>query len=93
VAKKTPQPTIPPRERAFLVGVEIRGNKQPLSLEDSLTELSLLADTAGVDEDVYFTEFFHSFGNGRFNFSPFTHIRYQRQAFFMKNPMAEEKEV
>jgi GTP-binding protein HflX len=49
VSKKIPQPTTPPRERAFLVGVEIRGNKQPLALEDSLAELALLADTAGVD--------------------------------------------
>ncbi len=49
MAKKIPQPTTPPRERAFLVGVEIRGNKQLLSLEDSLSELALLADTAGVD--------------------------------------------
>jgi GTP-binding protein HflX len=49
VTKKIPQPTTPPRERAFLVGVEIRGNKQLLGLEDSLAELALLADTAGVD--------------------------------------------
>jgi GTP-binding protein HflX len=49
VAKKTPQPTIPPRERAFLVGVELREKKQLLALEDSLAELALLADTAGVD--------------------------------------------
>lgn len=49
MAKKTPQPTTPPRERAFLVGVEIYGKKQLLSLEDSLAELALLADTAGVD--------------------------------------------
>jgi len=49
VAKKIPQPTNPPRERAFLVGVEIYGKKQLLTLEDSLAELSLLADTAGVD--------------------------------------------
>jgi len=49
VAKKTPQTTTPPRERAFLVGAEIRGNKQLLPLEDSLAELALLADTAGVD--------------------------------------------
>ena len=46
--KKTPLPTIPPRERAFLVGVEVHGQKQLLALEDSLAELSLLADTAGV---------------------------------------------
>ncbi|GJQ35897.1 MAG: GTPase HflX [Anaerolineaceae bacterium] len=49
VAKKIPQPTIPPRERAFLAGVELRDHKNVLSLEDSLAELALLADTAGVD--------------------------------------------
>jgi GTP-binding protein HflX len=49
VSKKTPQPTTRPRERAFLVGVEIHGQKQNLSIEDSLAELALLADTAGVD--------------------------------------------
>ena len=49
MSKKIPQPTTPPRERAFLVGVEIYGKKQHLTLDDSLTELALLADTAGVD--------------------------------------------
>jgi len=49
VAKKTPQPTTPPRERAFLVGVDVRDQQQILSIEDSLAELALLADTAGVD--------------------------------------------
>ena len=49
MAKKIPQSTTPPRERAFLVGVQVRGNKQILALEDSLAELALLADTAGVD--------------------------------------------
>jgi GTP-binding protein HflX len=49
VTRKTPQPTTPPRERAFLVGVEVHGQKQLLSLEDSLSELALLANTAGVD--------------------------------------------
>ncbi len=49
MVKKIPQPTNPPRERAFLVGVELRGSPQLLSLEDSLAELALLADTAGVD--------------------------------------------
>lgn len=49
MAKKIPQPTTPPRERTFLVGVDIRGKKQLLPLEDSLSELALLADTAGVD--------------------------------------------
>jgi GTP-binding protein HflX len=47
--KRIPQPTQPPRERAFLVGVEIYHQKHNLSLEDSLTELALLADTAGLD--------------------------------------------
>lgn len=49
MAKKIPQPTTLPRERAFLVGVDLHGKKQILSLEDSLAELALLADTAGVD--------------------------------------------
>lgn len=49
MAKKQPEPTNPPRERAFLVGVEIFGQKNLLSLEDSLSELALLADTAGLD--------------------------------------------
>ncbi len=49
MAKKLPQPTTQPRERAFLVGADIHGRKQILSLEDSLAELALLADTAGVD--------------------------------------------
>ncbi|MEJ2349665.1 MAG: GTPase HflX [Anaerolineales bacterium] len=46
---KRPEPTIRPRERAFLVGVEWRKEDDLLSLEDSLTELALLADTAGLD--------------------------------------------
>jgi len=49
MAKKIPQPTRPPRERAFLVGANIRGQKHFLSLEDSLSELALLADTAGLE--------------------------------------------
>jgi GTP-binding protein HflX len=49
MAKRKPQPTRPPRERAFLVGVEIYQQKHNLSLEDSLTELALLADTAGLE--------------------------------------------
>lgn len=49
MTKKTPEPTIRPRERAFLVGVEVRGQDDLLSLEDSLTELGLLADTAGLN--------------------------------------------
>ena len=47
--KKNPEPTRPPRERAFLVGVELRSEPALLPLEDSLAELSLLADTAGLD--------------------------------------------
>lgn len=49
MAKRIPEPTAPPRERTFLVGAEIYNEKNLLSLEDSLTELSLLADTAGLD--------------------------------------------
>jgi len=49
MAKRIPQPTQAPRERAFLVGVDIYQKKQHLTLEDSLTELALLSDTAGLD--------------------------------------------
>ncbi len=49
MAKRNPAPTTPPRERAFLVGVELTSQKNVLPLEDSLTELALLADTAGLD--------------------------------------------
>lgn len=49
MAKKISQPTTPPRERAFLVGVDIHNQQKHLSLEDSLAELALLADTAGVE--------------------------------------------
>lgn len=41
-------PTQPPKERAILVGVEIPGEYNPLSLDDSLAELALLAETAGL---------------------------------------------
>lgn len=49
MAKKTPEPTIPPKERAFLVGVELYQQSGLLTLEDSLNELALLSDTAGLD--------------------------------------------
>ena len=49
MAKKKPQNTTPPRERAFLVGVEIFKEKSLLPLEDSLDELALLADTSGLE--------------------------------------------
>jgi GTPase len=49
MSKKNPEPTTTPRERAFLVGVEIYGQEHLLTIDDSLAELSLLADTAGLD--------------------------------------------
>ena len=49
MSKRIPQPTKPPRERAFLIGAELRGQKNFLPLENSLTELALLADTAGLE--------------------------------------------
>ncbi|MCB8988793.1 MAG: GTPase HflX, partial [Ardenticatenaceae bacterium] len=41
--------TIAPRERAFLVGVEIKGARSLIPVDDSLEELARLADTAGID--------------------------------------------
>ena len=46
---KRPVPTQPPSERAFLVGVELRNSERLLSVEDSLAELALLSDTAGME--------------------------------------------
>ncbi len=40
--------TISPRERAFLVGGELKRGRPLLSVEDSLDELARLADTAGL---------------------------------------------
>lgn len=48
MAKKVPEPTLRPRERAFLVGVEIHNQHNLLTVNDSLKELELLAETAGV---------------------------------------------
>jgi GTPase len=45
---KTPESTRPPIEKAFLVGVEIRNQPSLLALEDSMAELTLLSDTAGL---------------------------------------------
>ncbi len=42
-------PTVSPRLRAFLVGVELRDGGQLLSVDDSLEELRALAVTAGLD--------------------------------------------
>jgi len=49
MAKKIPEQTEPPRERAFMVGVEIYKAENLLPLDASLTELALLADTAGLE--------------------------------------------
>lgn len=49
MSKKTLQTSTPPREKAFLVGVEIFGQENLLTLNDSLDELALLADTAGLE--------------------------------------------
>jgi GTP-binding protein HflX len=46
---KRPQPTLPPSERAFLVGVQLRDDDHLFTVEDSLAELALLADTAGME--------------------------------------------
>lgn len=46
---KFPQNTIQPRERAFLVGVDLQQEGDLLSIGDSLEELALLADSAGLD--------------------------------------------
>jgi GTPase len=49
MAKKVPEPTQPPRARAFIVGIDLRSDPSLLTVDDSLAELSLLADTAGLD--------------------------------------------
>jgi GTP-binding protein HflX len=41
--------TAAPRERAFLVGAELTGGRSAWRAEDSLQELALLADTAGLE--------------------------------------------
>src|SRR4030095_6636573 len=49
MSKRIPQPTTPPREKTFLVGVELYQQKTHLALSDSLRHLRLLADTAALD--------------------------------------------
>ena len=49
MAKKTPAPTTMPRERAFMVGVDLYGSDDLLPLEASMNELALLAETAGLN--------------------------------------------
>jgi len=39
----------PPQERAFLVGIAIKQSQPLLTVDDSLRELALLADTAGME--------------------------------------------
>ncbi len=49
MSKKQTHPSTAPRERAFLVGVEVFGEEGLLPLDDSLAELALLAETAGLE--------------------------------------------
>jgi len=49
MAKKSSEITQRPKEKAFLVGVDIRGDDHLLTLHDSLTELALLGETAGLE--------------------------------------------
>lgn len=49
MASKIPEPTLRPRERAFLVGVELHQELNLLTLDDSLNELTLLSETAGLE--------------------------------------------
>ncbi|NSW51855.1 MAG: GTPase HflX [Anaerolineae bacterium] len=49
MTEKETVPTNPPREKAFLVGVDIQNENALLAIEDSLDELAMLADTAGLD--------------------------------------------
>jgi GTP-binding protein HflX len=48
MAKRLPEPTLHPKERAFLIGVDIHSQDHLLNVDDSLKELELLANTAGV---------------------------------------------
>ncbi|MEI7988822.1 MAG: GTPase HflX, partial [Chloroflexota bacterium] len=49
MSKKISEPTTRSRERAFLVGVEFTSSSNLLTLDDSLSELALLSDTAGIE--------------------------------------------
>lgn len=55
MTKKTVE-TQAARERAFLVGVELHNQPGLLTVEDSLNELALLADTAGLEVVGYTTQ-------------------------------------
>ncbi|MCB9135971.1 MAG: GTPase HflX [Anaerolineales bacterium] len=57
MAKKYSEPTQAiQHERAFLVGVELQNQTSLLTVEDSLSELELLADTAGLEVVGYTTQ-------------------------------------
>lgn len=47
--RKNVLPTRPPKEKAFLVGVELYSQPSLVSLEDSLSELTRLSETAGLE--------------------------------------------
>jgi GTPase len=49
MSAKTTLPTQPPKEKAFLVGIELRSHPSEISMDDSLEELALLSDTAGLE--------------------------------------------
>jgi len=49
MAKKNPESTRSRKERAILVGIDIFGQQSFMTFEESLEELSLLADTAGLE--------------------------------------------
>lgn len=53
---RNPLPTVQPKERAFLVGVEWQAEPGELTLEASLEELALLARTAGLEIVGYATQ-------------------------------------
>ncbi len=48
MSNKIPESTTKHKERAFLVGVSLAGSNNILALDDSLLELSLLSETAGL---------------------------------------------
>lgn len=49
MTKRIPRSTSPPREKSFLIGAELYGQDNILTLEDSLAELALLCETAGLE--------------------------------------------
>ena len=49
MANKIPEPTRSKKERAILIGIEIFGQHSFMTSEESIDELSLLADTAGLE--------------------------------------------